>query len=62
MLRLRRRRERSWDSRMARQSSSGRDQDEVLLERAAGAVLVLGENVKWYVPAGTLGTISGRGK
>ena len=39
MLRLRRRRERSWDSRMARQSSEGRDQEAVSLER----VLLLGE-------------------
>lgn len=42
MLRLRRRRERSWDSRMARQSSWGRDQDEVFLEREAGLMVVLG--------------------
>ncbi len=41
MARLRRRRERSWDSRMARQSSVGRDQDEVLVERAAGVVVVV---------------------
>lgn len=41
MLRLRRRRERSWDSRMARQSSEGRDHVKVFLERAAGVVAVL---------------------